>query len=76
MDPMIEQFCRIGAFPGGLRVDWFRQFQRYLAEVVEPQLAKVEPLELENEKLREALAQVRAEKRGPGRPRKEEPVSA
>jgi hypothetical protein len=69
VDPKIDEFCRAHE----LRTEWFRSFQRYLRDVISPQLDKVEPLELENEKLREELAVLRQAapvKRGPGRPRK------
>jgi regulator of replication initiation timing len=72
MDPMIEQYCRAHR-RDDLRQDWFSQFQRYLKDVIQPQLEQIEPLQLENEVLREELAalrQAQPEKRGPGRPRK------
>jgi len=75
MDPMLEQFCRIYRRED-LRPEWFSQFQRYLSSVVQPKLDQLEPLLLENEKLREELAAVREAvpvKRGPGRPRKVRP---
>ena len=72
MDPQIEQFCRAHDF----RIEWVRGFQRYLRDIVQSQLDQIEPLQLENEKLREELATLRAaqpEKRKRGRPRKVQP---
>ena len=72
---MIEQFCRAHRRED-LRPEWMSQFQRYLQSVIQPQLNQLEPLLLENEKLREELAvvkQAQPEKRRPGRPRKVRP---
>ena len=55
MDPMIEQCVRARE----LRVEWFRQFQRYLTDNVQPRLDELDALKIEAESLRAEVATLR-----------------
>jgi len=57
MDPMIEQCVRAHE----LRIDWFRQFQRYLADNVQPRLDELDALKLVHENLLSEVEELRAE---------------
>jgi len=57
-DPMLDQFCRANT----LQSHFFRQFQRYCRDVIQPKLNEREALLEENARLKADLEKLTAKK--------------
>ena len=62
-DPQLQEFCGVGSLQT-YRPDVFRRHQRYVRDVVQPQLEERDALLIENADLREKLEKLSAKAAG------------